>query len=182
MVLASEDIVDETLPPLASHRQTSQVPKSMNHIQFNIPNTVIGSDTSYYPQCPKLDTPPHHQLLWGEGVLCFVQQGDHPQQGPTTKQVELDGSAWTQAVLTCMRAGILFGEPYTVPISSNPTSKRVGWFVYIEHPVIPGFLPVYWCRNSGSICSLLLYRLTPSHFYLEVFMDWLHRSLDLIGT
>jgi len=61
MVLASVDIVGGTPLLIVSHLRTSQVPKSKNHIQSTVADTITDSDILYYPQPQILDTPLLHQ-------------------------------------------------------------------------------------------------------------------------
>jgi len=109
-VLASRGIVDETPPPLVNHPRISQVPRSKNHTQSNVWDTVTGFDTSDYLQHLKPHTPLHHQLPPKVAVLIVVLQGDHPPQDPEGKQVVLDEAILTHATLVHMHMGI-FGEP-----------------------------------------------------------------------
>jgi hypothetical protein len=148
VVLACVNIVDEIRPPSVGRPQTSRVSRLENHTQSIVPNTVAGFDTSDCPLYPKLVTP-HYRLLRGEGALLSVRQGGRLPRDLIVKQVELGGSAWTQATHIRRRTGMPCGELDMVPVTSNPASGWVGWFVCVERPAIPGFLPVCLVQEFG---------------------------------
>jgi len=68
MVLVYRDIVDDILPLLVVHPQTSQVPMSRNHFPATIWGTITVSGTSSFLQHMKPDTVPRHQLPLGVGA------------------------------------------------------------------------------------------------------------------
>jgi hypothetical protein len=73
MVLASVGIADGTLPLPVSHPQLSEVPKSKNHMQSTISDTLTDSSIPDYPQHRTLDTLPLYQPLPTEGATHVVR-------------------------------------------------------------------------------------------------------------
>lgn len=60
-VLASPDIIHETLQLLLIDPQTLQVRMSVNRTRFNLLDTVAGYNQFNYPRHWELGTPLHHQ-------------------------------------------------------------------------------------------------------------------------
>jgi len=143
MVLASVETFDETPQPLVSHPQTSLVPRSKNHIQSIISNTVTDSDIRDYGLRSKHDVPPRHQPPLKGGEPSPVHSTDPLPIKPEATLVVLDEFVSMQVTPTHTHQGIPAYTPGMVPSVSNPVFEFVEQFVCCAHPAKPWIQLVY---------------------------------------
>jgi hypothetical protein len=155
MVQASVGIADETPQLLVTHPQTSQVPKSKNHILPIVSNTVTDSDTPDYPPRLRLDILLRHQpLSEGEGAQLGLL-GDSRPPGPKAKQVAPYEFVLMRVILIHKHKGTLASAREKIQGVSNSVFEQGGSFVHSERPAIPETQPLYWVMECVLDLHLL---------------------------